>query len=129
MICPNPACEADLEAFEVSTAYGLTGSRLVVNCPECEKTFEVEVLVHQPEPATAVFLVNRSETTCSNCGKNTLVTGVTHHLDISGYSGRPGEGCGARFVGIKSANGAVTDDDLRRMRPDLPIVPRHQPAA
>ena len=73
---------------------------------------------------TAVFMVNSSETYCSACDEPTLVDGVTHHADISGWSAKPGEGCGARFVGIQSQNGAVADDSLRRMRPDLPIVPR-----
>jgi len=55
VICPNPDCAADWEAFEVYTRYGLTGSRLVVDCEECDKTFEVEVLVQEPRQ-TAPFI-------------------------------------------------------------------------
>lgn len=52
MICPNPSCAADLEAFEVYTAHGLLGARLVVDCPECEQPFDVEVLVQEPRTAS-----------------------------------------------------------------------------
>lgn len=48
IVCPNPECEEDLEAFEVHTVYGLTGSRLNVPCPECDRAFEVDVLVQAP---------------------------------------------------------------------------------
>ena len=44
--CPNPDCTAaELEAFEVYALYGVTGPRLYVDCPGCDRRFEVEVLV------------------------------------------------------------------------------------
>lgn len=44
--CPHPDCaDADeLEAFEVATAYTVTGTRTYVDCPEGHR-FEVDVLV------------------------------------------------------------------------------------
>jgi len=49
--CPHPGCTAaDMEAFEVTTLYGLTGSRMYVDCPDGHR-FEVDVLV-QDQPAT-----------------------------------------------------------------------------
>jgi hypothetical protein len=73
---------------------------------------------------TAVFLVGTFESECSNCRQPTLVYGITHHVDVAGWSGKPGEGCGAEFVGIASNHPRVTAADLERMRPDLPVVPR-----
>lgn len=70
---------------------------------------------------TATLIVNRSDSQCSHCGEPTLVTGVTHHVDVSGWAPEPGGGCGARFVDIAAGHGAVSRERLREMRPDLPV--------
>lgn len=52
IICPHPGCEdADaMETFEVTTLYGLTGSRMYLECPN-EHRIEVDVVVR--DSATA----------------------------------------------------------------------------
>lgn len=76
-----------------------------------------------PEPElTAVLYINRSDSRCGHCRKGTLPD-ATHHVDISGWTPRPGQGCGARFVATDSDYAAITNDELRRMRPDLPARP------
>jgi hypothetical protein len=73
---------------------------------------------------TAVLFINITDSRCGNCGKNTLPS-ATHHTDISGYSPKPGAGCGARFVATSSDYGLISDERLREMRPDLPARPSH----
>jgi hypothetical protein len=49
MICPNPDCTGEeLETFEVETRYGLLGSGLWVDCPDCGASIEIEVLILEP---------------------------------------------------------------------------------
>ena len=71
---------------------------------------------------TATLLVDRTSSTCGGCGKPTLPSALTH-ASVSGYDPKPGGGCGARFVAIRSANRSVTEEHLRSMRPDLPVDP------
>lgn len=51
LVCPNPDCATDLENFEAETRYGMFGSGLWVDCPECDHSFEIEVLIAEPRPA------------------------------------------------------------------------------
>lgn len=69
---------------------------------------------------TAALLVDRTSSTCGACGKPTLPSALTH-ANVSGYDPKPGGGCGARFVAIRSVNRGVTDGHLRSLRPDLPV--------
>lgn len=71
---------------------------------------------------TATLFINISDSRCGHCGKNTLPT-ATHHVDISGWRPKPGQGCGARFVATSSDYSAITNEQLREMRPDLPARP------
>lgn len=71
---------------------------------------------------TAILFINLSDSRCGHCRKNTLPD-ATHHVDISGWNPKPGEGCGARFVATSSDYGVVSDKRLREMRPDLPTRP------
>jgi hypothetical protein len=71
----------------------------------------------------ATLIIGTSSSICGNCGKPTL-TSADRHTDISGPDRRPGQGCGARFVDMRARGGGVTDDELRRTRPDLPIYGR-----
>lgn len=69
---------------------------------------------------TATLLVDRTSSACGGCGQPTLPSALTH-ANVSGYDPKPGGGCGARFVAIRSVNRAVTEGHLRSMRPDLPV--------
>lgn len=71
----------------------------------------------------ATLIIDTFSSACGNCGKPTLAS-ATRHTDISGWDRRPGQGCGARFVDMRARGGVVTDDELRRTRPDLPIYGR-----
>lgn len=80
---------------------------------------------------TATLIINISDSECGHCGKPTLLrdrhgTPTTHHTDISGYTPKPGGGCGARFVNTVSGHGAVTEWHLRDVRPDLPVRARKE---
>lgn len=56
MICPNPDCTAEeFESFEVETRYGMFGSGLWVDCPECGHSFEIEVLVLEPRASRTLY--------------------------------------------------------------------------
>jgi hypothetical protein len=70
---------------------------------------------------TATLLVDRTSSTCGGCGKPTLPSALTH-ANVSGYDPKPGGGCGARFTAIRSVSRVVDEEDLRRLRPDLPIA-------
>lgn len=69
---------------------------------------------------TATLLINITSSRCGNCGQNTLPE-ATHHTDVSGWSPRQGAGCGALFVDTDTDYPHITDDDLLRVRPDLPV--------
>lgn len=68
---------------------------------------------------TATLVIGRSYSRCGHCGENTLPQD-THHVDICGWTPEPGGGCGARYVAMRSDYGG-TGEELRAMRPDLPI--------
>ncbi|MEU6552066.1 hypothetical protein ABZ915_17545 [Streptomyces sp. NPDC046915] len=70
---------------------------------------------------TATLLVDTTSSTCGGCGQPTLPSALTH-ANVSGYDPKPGGGCGARFTAIRSVNRVVIDEDLRGLRPDLPIA-------
>lgn len=69
---------------------------------------------------TATLVISVTSSYCGHCRQPTMPK-ATHHTDISGWPKRPGTGCGARFVDMRSDNGAVTDWHLLQVRPDLPI--------
>ncbi|MCX4601186.1 hypothetical protein OG402_11875 [Streptomyces anulatus] len=78
---------------------------------------------------TATLVINRNDSYCDGCGKPTLHRN-THHTDISGWTPRPGEGCGARFTATRSDYRGITAADLKDVRPDLPTAtPPAAPAA
>lgn len=68
---------------------------------------------------TATLVINRSDSYCDGCGKPTLPQ-RTHHTDISGWTPKPGGGCGARFTATRSDYRGITADELKDVRPDLP---------
>jgi len=75
---------------------------------------------------TATLIINITDSRCGNCGEATLLRDrqgepITHHADVSGYSPVRGGGCGARFIDTRSECSAITPDDLRSVRPDLPV--------
>lgn len=67
-----------------------------------------------------ILFVDDVGSRCGNCGRETLPTAVRHD-DIAGWDAQPGAGCGVQFTSTASGHGAVTRDDLRRLRPDLPV--------
>lgn len=69
---------------------------------------------------TATLVISVTSSYCGNCRQPTMPK-VSHHTDVSGWNPQRGAGCGARFVDMRSDNGAVTDWHLKRVRPDLPI--------
>lgn len=71
---------------------------------------------------TAVLLIDVTSSRCGNCHEPVLVSAI-RHVDVSGWDPKPGGGCGARFTTVRSTSRAVDDEDLRRVRPDLPIHP------
>lgn len=80
----------------------------------------------KPEP-TATLVINRSDSYCDGCGKPTLYR-HTHHTDISGWTPHTGGGCGARFTAMRSDYRGITADQLKDLRPDLPVVAPADPA-
>ena len=72
---------------------------------------------------TATLLIGAFSSICGNCRQPVSVR-VVRHTDISGGTPRPGEGCGALFVNTQPYHCAVTDSDLLRLRPDLPVADR-----
>ncbi|MCX4681380.1 hypothetical protein OG413_39990 [Streptomyces sp. NBC_01433] len=69
---------------------------------------------------TATLYINRSDSECGHCHKPTSMS-AHRHTDVSGWTPKPGGGCGARFVNTASHNWTITPDDLRHSRPDLPV--------
>jgi len=79
-----------------------------------------------PEGATALLIVSPSYTHCGHCGGRAFPTQLSHQtLAGPGRSGRPG--CGAVFTGITTRYADITNDDLRGVRDDLPIVRKEPP--
>lgn len=73
-------------------------------------------------PKTAVLIVSRSYSKCSNCGKETSPDEPSH-TQVTGYTS--GVACGATFTAITSDTIRLDDRwraTLAGMRPDLPIV-------
>lgn len=70
------------------------------------------------EEARAVLLVSPYTSECGRCGKGAHPKD-SHHMEPTG--------CGARFVAIAAKWSTVTEDMLRRLRPDLPISPTGEP--
>ncbi|MEW2071976.1 hypothetical protein [Streptomyces sp. NPDC007346] len=76
---------------------------------------------------TATLVINRNDSYCDGCGKPTLPQ-RTHHTDISGWTPKPGGGCGAQFTAMRSDYGGITVDELKDVRPDLPVATPAAPA-
>ncbi|MFG3403689.1 hypothetical protein [Streptomyces sp. NPDC048142] len=77
-------------------------------------------LTGKREETTATLYIGAFESRCGHCDRPTL-SDALRHTDISGWTPRPGTGCGARFVNVASDSHRNTSDDLRRVRPDLPL--------
>ena len=75
---------------------------------------------------TATLVINITNSYCGHCGKPVLPKS-THHVDICGWTPKPGGGCGARFVDMRTDYSGITDEALLRVRPDLPIHARSLP--
>ncbi|MFJ6440239.1 hypothetical protein [Streptomyces sp. NPDC091649] len=128
---PAPADRAAIltEAAEVAAAHQS-------DCQNCAVELEVAdhlrrlageaaAGVQQPTESdtelTATLVINRSDSYCDRCGKPTLPQ-RTHHTDISGWAPKPGGGCGARFTATRSDYRGITPNNLRDVRPDLPVA-------
>lgn len=72
---------------------------------------------------TATLVINITDSYCGHCRKPVLPKSERHE-DVCGWAPKPGGGCGARFVDMRSDYGIVTEDHLRKVRPDLPIRAR-----
>lgn len=68
----------------------------------------------------AVLVIGRSNSWCSNCLEGTLL--VARHDDTSGYQGKKGGGCGARFVAKATDNAGTTMEELDDWAEDLGLV-------
>lgn len=68
----------------------------------------------------ATLIINRTDSRCGNCGKPVLMQ-ASRHRDVSGWTPKPGGGCGARFVDTASDYPIIGPDELRAARPDLPV--------
>jgi hypothetical protein len=71
---------------------------------------------------TAVLMVDSYTTQCSKCGQGAFLADTHHHRIATGFGtpdprDRP---CGARFVAISTVRLEYKEDDLRRLRADLP---------
>lgn len=75
-----------------------------------------------PPPTTLVIGATTSH--CGNCRQPTLPDD-THHNLVPG--GRTSPGCGARFAATTTTDPQITADDLRHIRPDLPIATDTKP--
>jgi hypothetical protein len=69
---------------------------------------------------TATLVINITDSYCDHCRQPVLPKSIRHD-DVCGWQPRPGGGCGARFVDTRSDYRAITDVDLLRIRPDLPV--------
>ncbi|MFD7016070.1 hypothetical protein [Streptomyces sp. NPDC059928] len=98
---------------------GTTGACNGGPCPLNGPSTRVADEAQQPE-GTATLVIGRNSSHCSACSEETLI-GRTHHTDVSGWTPRPGGGCGARFTAMRSDYRGVTEDDLKALRPDLPV--------
>jgi len=68
---------------------------------------------------TATLVINTLDSYCGHC-RQPVLSEATHHNDMSGWKPKPGGGCGARFIDMRS-DCNITDEELRHVRPDLPI--------
>lgn len=50
---------------------------------------------------TATLVINITSSYCGHCGQPVLPKS-THHTDICGWTPKPGGGCGARFVDMRT---------------------------
>jgi hypothetical protein len=69
---------------------------------------------------TATLVINITSSYCGNCRKPVMPKSIRHD-DICGWTPKPGGGCGALFIDMRSDYVNLTSAELLRVRPDLPI--------
>lgn len=70
---------------------------------------------------TATLLIGACASRCGHC-RQAVLPKSTHHIDVCGLSPKPAGGCGARFTDMAADGIRLSDDQLRAVRPDLPIT-------
>ncbi|MFJ6363486.1 hypothetical protein ACIQIE_20180 [Streptomyces globisporus] len=131
---PAPADRAAILREAADFVRGLLVSRPGITTAGLEAELRTMAAGVQPPTTsetelTATLVINRSDSYCDGCQKPTLPQ-RTHHTDISGWAPKPGGGCGARFTATRSDYRSITPDELRDVRPDLPVAtPPAAPAA
>ena len=73
-------------------------------------------------PKAAVLIVSRSHSSCSNC-LGYADPEQSAHIDLMGYSGRKGGGCGAEWVAKTTDNLGSGPEEIAHFLPELPFVP------
>ncbi|MFD5900980.1 hypothetical protein ACFWHG_05710 [Streptomyces microflavus] len=129
---PAPPAPADRAAFEALAAewekrgeYG--DSSITDRARELRAVLAADAAAGVQPPTTgeaeltATLVINRSDSYCDGCQKPTLPQ-RTHHTDISGWTPKPGGGCGARFTATRSDYRSITPAELKDVRPDLPLA-------
>lgn len=71
----------------------------------------------------ATLMIGLSSSTCSNCHRGCNPY-ESHHYTILSYNRALGNssGCGARYTAMVGTYLDLTEDKLKRMRPDLPVL-------
>lgn len=69
------------------------------------------------EKLREALVINRTDSKCGACGRETLPRGETH-TDISGYKPVPGGGCGVRWRYVTSDYTGMREA-VQDVRPDL----------
>ena len=72
------------------------------------------------EEITAVLVINRSDSLCTQCGRGCLPWEACHKT-MAGYIDYDKPGCGAKFIAV-STNYYGMDDSVKQYRPDLPFM-------
>jgi hypothetical protein len=72
----------------------------------------------------AIVVVSGSHSYCNGCGEEVSDWGPNRkrHVDVAGYSGRPGEGCQKRFVGKTTDQLHFGPDEVAGVWKNLPFV-------
>ncbi|MGW6605471.1 hypothetical protein [Streptomyces sp. NPDC055036] len=94
------------------------------DAPEKEDQEEPDV----QEELTATLWIDSHTSVCGNCKQGAFMDD-SHHTRIAGgwefrKNGKPG--CGAEFVRVASSRLEYSPEDLRRIRPGLPVREPHQ---
>ncbi|MFE4304799.1 hypothetical protein ACFRR6_01780 [Streptomyces sp. NPDC056891] len=130
--CTNCAHPTDIDAMEFDPGELCTVRDHILgyttDAPRARPTANQPTATQKPSAAlqatateiTATLCIDWSESRCGKCNKPTLLSAY-RHTDISGYQAKPGAGCGARFVNTASLSRDISAEDLRELRPDLPV--------